>query len=115
MGLKALVSKMAFLVIIVIGGLAQVLIFLLRWLIAVTVISSRGLGRIDPVCRGGALRPRAAGAATVTIPILLTLLVSPARSFQDLSSLGTMRRHGLCLLRAERKGASDLGVIFGRF
>ena len=44
-----------------------------------------------------------------------TLLMVLARSFQDLSLLRTMRRHGLWLLKAERKGALVPSVILDRF
>ena len=105
---------MAFLVIVIIGGLAQVFIFLSCWLIAVTVILRQSLGRVDPSRRGKALRLRAAWGAIATIFIPPILLVVPAQSLQGLSLLVTMGRHGLCLLGAERKeswchGCSLLG------
>ena len=106
---------MALLVTVIIGGLAYVSIFLTRWLVATTIISSRGLGHIDSSSWGRALRSGAAGAAIVTIFIVPTLLMVLARSLQGLSLLETMRRHGLCLLGAERKGVLVPGVIFGRF
>ena len=114
-GLRALVGKMALLITIVTGGPAHVSIFPTCWLVAATIISSRGLGCVDPSGRGGALRPGAAGATIATISIVPTLLMVPARSLQGLSSLGTMRRHGLCLLGAERKGVSVPSVVLGRF
>ena len=113
--LKALVGKKALLITVVTGGLAHVLIFPTRWLVATTIISSQGLGRVDSSGRDGTLRPGAAGAAIATIFIVLTLLMVPAGFFRDLSSLGTMKRHGLCLLGAERKGVLVLGLILGRF
>ena len=113
--LKALGGKMALLVTIVTGGPAYVPIFPTCWLVAATIISSQGLGCVDPSGRDGALRPGAAGAAIATLSIMPTLLMVPARSLQDLSSLETMRRHGSCLLGAERKGASILDVVLGRF
>ena len=81
--LRALVSKIAFLITDVTDGLAQVLIFLLRWPVAttITIVLSRSLDGIDPSGGGGALRLETAGAAIVTISIRLTLLVVPARSF----------------------------------
>ena len=106
---------MALFVIVVTDGLAQVFIFLTCWLVAATIISSRGLGFVDPHIRGGALRPGAAGAAIATISIMPTLLMVLARSLRDLSWLGTMRRHDLCLLGAERKRASVPSVVLGRF
>ena len=114
-GLRALVGKMALLVTVVTGGPAHVSIFPMCWLVTATIISSRGLGCVDPSGRGGALRPGVAEAAIATISIVLTLLMVPARSLRGLSSLGTMRRHGSCLLGAERKGASVPGVVLGRF
>ena len=108
-------SKMAFLVTVVTGGPAHIPIFPTRWLGAATIISSRGLGRIDPSGWGRTLRPGAVRAAIATISIVPTLLIVPARSFLGLSYLGTMRKHGLCLLRAEWKGALVSGVVLGRF
>ena len=106
---------MALFVIVVTGGPAHVPIFATRWLVVATIMSSRDLGRVDPSGRGGALSPGAAGAAIAIISIVHTLLMVPARSFQGLSLLKTMRRHGLCLLGVERKGALFPGMIFGRF
>ena len=106
---------MALLVIIVTGGPAHVLIFLTRWLVTAMIISSPGVGCVDPSGRSGALRPRAAEAAIATILIVPTLLMVPAQSFRGLSLLGTMRKYGLGLLGAERKGASVPGMILGRF
>ena len=115
MRLEALFGKIALLVTVVTGGPAYVPIFPKRWLIAATIISSRGLGCVDSSSRSGALKPGAAGPVIVTIPIVSTFLVALARSFQYLSLLGTMKRHSFCLLVAERKGASVPGVIFNRF
>ena len=106
---------MALLVTVLTGGLTHVPIFSTRWLIAATIISSRGLSHVDPSGRGEALRPGAVGVVIVTISIMPTLLMVPARSLRGLSSLATMRSHGLCLLEAEQKGASVPGVVFGRF
>ena len=106
---------MTFLVTVVTGGTTHVPILPTRWLVAATIISSRSLGRDCPSSRSGARRPGAVRAAIATISIVLTLLMVPARSFRGFSSLGTMRRHGLCLLGAERKGASVSGMILGRF
>ena len=114
-GLRALVGKMALLVTVVTGGPAHVPVFPTCWLVAATIISCRGLGCVDPSGRGGALRPGAAGAMIATISIVPTLLMVPARSLQGLSSLGTMRGHGLCLLGAEQKGALVPDMVFGRF
>ena len=100
-GLRALIGKMAFLVIVVIGGPTHVFIFPTRWLVAATIILSQCLSRVNSSARGGALRPGTAGAAITTISIVPILLIVPARSVQGLSSLETMRRHGLCLLEAE--------------
>ena len=113
-GLRALIDEMAFLVTVVTGGLAHVNIFPTRWLVAGRIISSLSLGGADLDGRGGALRPRAAGAAIATIPIATTLLVVPARSL-GLSGLRAMRSYGSCLLWAEQKGALVLAVILGRF
>ena len=113
--LRALVGKMAFLVTVVISGLANVPIFLMRWLVAATIILSRSLGHVDPSGRGGALRPGAMGAVIATISIMPTFLIVPARSLRGLSLLRTMRRHSSFLLRAERKKALVPDVIFGRF
>ena len=106
---------MALLVIVVTGGPAHVLIFTMRWLVVATIISSRGLGRMNPSCLGRALRPRAAGAAITIIPIVPTFLMVPMRSFQGLSLLGIMKWHGLCFLETERKGAPVFDVILDRF
>ena len=110
-----MVGKIALFVTVVTGGLAQVPIFPTCWLVAATIILSRGLGCVDPSGRGGALRPRAAGAAIATISIVPTLLMVPARSLQGLSLLGMMRGHCLSLLGVERKGVSVPGVVLGRF
>ena len=109
-----MVGKIALLITVVTSGPTHVFIFPTRWLVAATIISSRGLGCVDPNGQGEALRPGAMGAASVTILIAPTFLVVPAR-FLGLGGLGAMRRHGLCLLGAEQKGASVLGVILGRF
>ena len=114
-GLRALVGKMALLVTVVTSGPAHVLIFPTRWLVATTIISSRGFSCVDLSDQGRALRLRAAGTAIATLLIVRIVLVVPARSFQGFNLLGTMIRHGLCLLRAERKGALVPGVILGRF
>ena len=106
---------MALLVTVVIGDPAPICIFSTRWLIAATIILSRGLGRIDPSGRDGALRPGAVEAAIATISIVPILLMVPAQSLRGLSSLRTIRRPGLCLLGAERKGASVPGMILGSF
>ena len=107
---------MSLLVTIVTGGLAQVPIFPIRWPLAATImiVLSQDFGHIDTSDRRGALRPRAAKAAIATIPIAPTFLVVPARSL-NLDWLGTMRRHGLCLVRAERKEALVSGIILSRF
>ena len=96
-----MVGKMPLLVTVITGGPAQVPIFPTRWLVAATIILSQGLGCVNPSGRGGALRPGAVGAAIATLPIMHTFLVVLARSFQGLSSLGTMIKHGWCLLGAE--------------
>ena len=114
-GLRALVDKMVLLVTVVTGGPAYFPIFPTCWLVAATIISSRGLGCVNPSCRGGALRPGAVGAVIATISIVTTFLMVPARFIRGLSSLGTMKRHGLCLLGAEQKGALVPGVDLGRF
>ena len=101
-----MVGKMALLVTVVTSGLAQVFIFSLHWPIAVMVISSRGLKHVDPSRRDRTLRPGAAGAVIAIISIAPTFLVVSARSFQGLSLLKTMKRHGSCLLGAERKRTS---------
>ena len=106
---------MALLVTVVTGGSAHVAIFPTCWLVAATTILSQGLGCVDTSGRGEALRPGAAGAAIATISIVPTLLIVPARSLRGLSSLETMRRHGSCLLGAERKGASVPSVVLNRF
>ena len=102
-------------VTVVTGGLAHVPIFLKLWLVAATIILSRGFSRIDPSDRGGALRPGAAGAIIATILIVLIFLMVPARSLQGLSSLRTMRRHSLYFLGAEQKGALVPNMILNRF
>ena len=61
------------------------------------------------------MRPGAAGTAIATISIVPTFLMVSVRSLRGLSLLGTMKRHGSCLLGAEQKGASVLGVVLGRF
>ena len=106
---------MAFLVTVVTGGPAHVPIFPTRWPVVATIILSRGFGRVDRNDRGGALRPRAAGAVIATISIVPTFLIVTARSLQDLSALGIMTSHGLCLLGAERKRVLVSGVILDRF
>ena len=80
MGLKVLIGKIALLVTVITGGPAYVPIFLTRLLVAATIISSRGLGRVDPSGRGKALRPEAARAAIATIPIVPILLMVSAQS-----------------------------------
>ena len=115
-GLRALVGIIALLVTIVIGGLAQVLIFSTRWPVAtsIAIVSSRGLNCVDPNGRGGALMPGAVRAAIATISIAPILLVVLARSF-GLGGLGAMKRHGSCLMRAERNGALVPSVILSGF
>ena len=113
--LRALVDKIALLITIVTSGLAQVSIFPTRWLVAATIILSRGFGLIDPGGSGRALRLGAVEAAIVTIAIIPTFLVVSARSLRGFSSLGTMKRHGLCLLEAEQKGVLVPDMILGRF
>ena len=105
---------MALFVTILIDGLAQVSIFPTRWLVAATIISSRGIGCVNPSARSEALGPGAARAAVATIPISPTLLVVLARCF-GLGGLGVMRRHSSYLLGAERKGIPVPAVILGRF
>ena len=51
----------------------------MRWLVATTIILSRGFSHINPSSRDGALRPKAAQALIATISILPTLLMIPAR------------------------------------
>ena len=58
---------MALLITVVTGGPTHVLIFPTRWLVAATIFSSRGLGRVDPSGQGGTLKPGAARAAIATI------------------------------------------------
>ena len=106
---------MNFFVTVVTSDTTHIPIFLTRWLVAATIILSRGLGRVDPSDRGKVLRPGAVGAAIAMISIVPTFLIVPARSLQGLSSLGTMKKDGLCLLGAEEKGASVHGVVLGRF
>ena len=77
MELTILVGKMVLFVTIVTGGPAYVSIFPTRWLVAATIISNRGLDHINPSGRGGALRPGAARAAIVTIPIVSIFLMVP--------------------------------------
>ena len=115
-GLRALVGKIAIFITVIIGGLAQIHIFLTRWPIAtiITTVWSWGLDRVDPSYRGGALRPRVAGATITIIPIASTFLVIPARSL-GLSVLGTMRKHGSSFVRAEWKKAPVPDVIPNRF
>ena len=96
------------------GVLAQVPIYLMRWLVAATIILSRDLGRVDLSGRDGALKPGAAGTTIATIFIALILLVVLARSL-SFDKLGAMRRHGSCLVRVERKGALVPSVILGSF
>ena len=116
MEFNALVSKMSLLITIVTDGLTQVLIFLTRWPVAatITIVSSRGLHSVALSCRSETLRLPIAGAAIMTIPISLILLVVSARSF-GLNGLEVIRRHGSCLVRAEWKTALVPGIIFGRF
>ena len=71
---------MALFVTIVTGGPAHVPIFPTRWLVTATIISSWGLGYVDPSGRGKALRLGAAGAAIATILIMFTFLIVLARS-----------------------------------
>ena len=78
------------------------------------IILSRCLGRVDANGRDGALRPRAAGATIATILIAPILLVVLLR-FLGLGVLGAMRRHGLCLVRAERKRVLVPVMMLGRF
>ena len=109
-----MVGKMAFLVTVITGGPAQILIFPTRWLVTAKIILSRGLDCVDSSGRGEALRPGTARAAIATIPITPILLMVPARSF-SLGGLGAMRRYSSYLLGAERKRALVLGVILGKF
>ena len=113
-GLRALIGKIALLVIVVTNDPAQVPIFLTCWLVAALIIWSRSFGRIDSNGRGGTLRPEAAGVAIATIAITLSLLVVPAKSF-GIGGFEAIRKHALYLLMAERKGALVPDVIFGRF
>ena len=106
---------MAFLITVVISGPAHVLIFLIHELVAATIILSCDLGCIDLNGRGGALRPKAAGATIAPNPIVPTFLMVLARSFRGLSSLRMMKKHGSYLLGAEQKGALVLSMILGRF
>ena len=113
-GLWELVGKMTFLVIVVTGGPAQVLIFSMCCLVAATLILSQGLGCVNPSSQGRALRRGATGAVIATISIMPIFLLVPARSL-GLGRLRAMRRYGLCLLKAERKRASVPSVILGSF
>ena len=106
---------MVLLITVLISGPAYILIFPTRWLVAATIILSQGFGCVDTSGQSKALRPGAAGAAIATIFIMPTLLIVSTRSLRGLSLLGTMRRHGLCLLGAERKRVLVPGVILGRF
>ena len=65
---------MTLLVTIVTGGPAHISIFPTHLLVAATIILSWGFGHVDSSGRGGALRPGAARAAILTIPIVPTLL-----------------------------------------
>ena len=114
-GLKALVGKMVFLVIVITGGLVHAPISPMRWLVAATIIFCRGLVCVDPRDRGEFLRLGAAGGAIATIFIVPTLLVVLARSLLGLNLLQSMEKHSMCLLRMEQKGASVPSAIFGRF
>ena len=114
MGLKDLVGKIALLITVITGGLAQLPIFLTRWPVAVPIISSQGFGRVNLSGRGGALRLGTAGAVIVTISIAPILLVVLAR-FLSLGGLGAIKKNGLCLVKAEQRGVLVLNVIFGRF
>ena len=73
---------MAIFITIIIGGPAQVLIFPTRWLVAATIISSRGFGCADSIGRGEALWIEAAEAAIATILIVPILLVVSAEFFE---------------------------------
>ena len=107
---------MPFLITIITGGLTQVPIFPTRWLVTamITIVWSQSLGCADPSGRGIAVRLGAAGTAIVTILIPSTLLVISARSL-GFGGLGAIKKHGLCLVKAERKRALVPGVILGRF
>ena len=106
---------MAFFITVIIGGLAQILIFLLRWPITVIIILRRGFGCVDSSCQSRILIPRATGTAIATIFISPIFLVVLARLFWGFRLLKRMKRHGLCLLKVERKRISVLRVFFGRF
>ena len=69
---------------------------------------------LTPVAGGEALSHRAAGAVIAIILIVPIFLVVLAKSL-GLSRLEAIRKYGLCLMRAERKGASILGMTLGRF
>ena len=112
--LRALVGKMALLIIVVTSGPAHVFIFPRRWLVAATLILSRDLGRVDSSSRGGAIRPRAVEGTIGMIPIAPIFLVILARAL-GLDGLRAMRKHSSYLLRVERKRALVPGVIFSRF
>ena len=107
---------MSLLVIVVIGGLAQVLIFLTGWPVAtsIAIVLSRGLVCVNPSHRGGDLMPGVVEAAIAIILIAPTFLLVPARFF-GLGELGAMKNQGLYLVTAERKEALVLSVILGRF
>ena len=54
-------------------------------------------------------------ATIATIVIVPILLMVPGQSFQGLSSLKTIKRHGSCLFGAEQNEALVPSLIFGRF
>ena len=109
-----MVGKIALFITVVTNGPTQVLIFPMRWLVAATVIMSRGLSCVDLNGQGEALRPEAAGAKIATIAILPTLLVVLSRSL-SFGGLRAIGRNGSCLLKAEQSKTSVWGVIFDRF
>ena len=103
MELSALVSKMPLLITIITGDLSQVLVFPLWWPIAVLVIPSQKIGRIDSSGWDGAWRLWAARpiitTASSSAPFVLMVL---SRLVQGLDFLGAMRRLGSGLLRPGR-------------
>ena len=109
LGLAALVSKMAFFVIVIISDLTQVFVIFFKWL--VKSFPSRKIGCIDPKGWAGALRPWA--AIIMVFFIMFTLFVISSKSLEGVGILETVRKQGFKLLRSGRILVKNL--LFGAF
>ena len=114
MGLGALISKMPFLVTIVIGDLNQIFVLPLQWLVAVLIIPRRRIGRINPNGWREALRSWTVRAMiTTTSSITSIVLMIFLRPVQSFGILGALKRLKSRLLRLEKVPFKDF--FFGTF